>query len=225
MEPNLRAGCVPHVQAIDPLLQRAAQPPPHEPGTSTRPTCAPAPAPAPADSTPEPTRPDPIDEVHEIDLDGVDFHEFYSEARPSVGRALALTLRNADLAADCVDEALVRAYQRWDRVSGLDNPAGWVYRVGLNHARSRVRRLLRRPPARPEIYHEIQVSDPAIERALAALPIDQRAVVVCRHLLGWSEAQTAAALRIRPGTVKSRLSRALTRLEAELHHLRPEDPS
>jgi RNA polymerase sigma-70 factor (ECF subfamily) len=155
----------------------------------------------------------------------VDFHGFYADARPSVGRALALTLRNADLAADCVDEAMVRAYQRWERVSRLDNPAGWVYRVGLNHARSRVRRLLRRPPARPEIYHELHVSDPAIERALATLPIGQRSVVVCRHLLGWSEAQTADALRIRPGTVKSRLSRALTRLETELHHLRPEDPS
>ncbi len=152
----------------------------------------------------------------------VDFATFYIDVRPRVGRALAVTLRDSDLAADAVDEALVRAYQRWDRVSMLDNPAGWVYRVGLNHARSRIRRLVRRPPPVQIVSAEPSITDPAIDRALAALPVDQRAVVVCRHLLGWSEAQTAEALGIRPGTVKSRLSRALTRLEHQLHHLRPE---
>jgi RNA polymerase sigma-70 factor (ECF subfamily) len=162
-------------------------------------------------------------EVMEVASDG--FAAFYSSARTSVGRALAVTLGDSDLASDAVDEAMVRAYQRWDRVSTLDNPAGWVYRVGLNHARSRLRRLLRRPPPPHTIAAEFTVADPAIERAIARLSVDHRAVVVCRHLLGWSEAQTAAALELRPGTVKSRLTRALTRLEAELHHLRPEDPS
>jgi len=56
--------------------------------------------------------------------------------------------------------------------------------------------------------------------ALDELAIDHRAVVVCRLLLGWSEAQTAEALAIRPGTVKSRLSRASKQLEHRLRHLR-----
>jgi len=55
---------------------------------------------------------------------------------------------------------------------------------------------------------------------LDELAIDHRAVVVCRLLLGWSEAQTAEALAIRPGTVKSRLSRASKQLEHRLRHLR-----
>jgi len=152
-----------------------------------------------------------------------DFDAFYRLARPSVGRALALTLRDNDLATDAVDEAMVRAYQRWDHVGLLDNPAGWVYRVGLNHARSRLRRLLRRvaPPAPESIAAtEFTVADPAIALALDELSIDHRSVVVCRLLLGWSEAQTADALAIRPGTVKSRLSRASKQLERRLHHLR-----
>lgn len=151
-----------------------------------------------------------------------DFDAFYRLARPSVGRALALTLRDNDLATDAVDEAMVRAYQRWDRVGRLDNPAGWVYRVGLNHARSRLRRLLRRvPPPAPEssATAEFTVADPAIAMALEELSVDHRAVVVCRLLLGWSEAQTADALAIRPGTVKSRLSRASKQLEHRLRHL------
>jgi RNA polymerase sigma-70 factor (ECF subfamily) len=128
-----------------------------------------------------------------------------------------------DLATDSVDEALVRAYQRWEQVGRLDNPAGWVYRVGLNHARSRVRRLLRRVPSPTTDAVEFAVADPAIDDAIAELSHDHRTVVVCRLLLGWSEAQTADALAIRPGTVKSRLHRATNQLERRLHHLRPEE--
>jgi RNA polymerase sigma-70 factor (ECF subfamily) len=57
--------------------------------------------------------------------------------------------------------------------------------------------------------------------AVAALPARQRDVVACRHLLGLSEMETAEILRLRPGTVKSRLSRALDRLRATL----PEGPA
>jgi RNA polymerase sigma-70 factor (ECF subfamily) len=63
--------------------------------------------------------------------------------------------------------------------------------------------------------------DPAIGAALAELSIEQRAVVICRLLIGYSEAQTATALGLRPGTVKSRLARATTRLQALLSPLDP----
>lgn len=151
----------------------------------------------------------------------LDFDEFYLEARRTVGQALAVTLRDVDLAADAVDEAMVRAYQRWETVSRLDNPAGWVYRVGLNHARSRLRRLTRRVPS-PRESEEFTVADPSIDDALSKLSYDHRAVVVCRLLFGWSEAQTASALGVRPGTVKSRLHRATNQLQRHLHHLRSE---
>ena len=160
------------------------------------------------------------------DTEQLAFHDFYSGSRDRVGRALAVTLGDADLAADSVDEAMARAYQRWSNVSRMDNPSGWVYRVGLNLARSRMRRQTRRRRAvasrpAPEVP-EPDVLEPAILRALQALPVDHRSVIVCRLLLGWSEAETAAALDIRPGTVKSRLHRATTTLATQLSHLRPE---
>jgi RNA polymerase sigma factor (sigma-70 family) len=142
------------------------------------------------------------------------FEDFYRTNRTNVGRALALTLRNPDLASDAVDEAMARAYQRWTHVGQLDNPGGWVYRVGLNWSRSVLRRLTRPAPiwVSANSASEGNTSDPSIDRALASLSTDQRAVVVCRLLLGLSEGQAATALGIRPGTVKSRLHRALDRL-------------
>jgi RNA polymerase sigma factor (sigma-70 family) len=57
--------------------------------------------------------------------------------------------------------------------------------------------------------------------ALERLSDDDRAVLACRHLLGLSEDETAVALKLRRGTVKSRTSRALERLRAELGEERP----
>jgi RNA polymerase sigma-70 factor (ECF subfamily) len=66
---------------------------------------------------------------------------------------------------------------------------------------------------------DLEVADPAVHAALATLDVKQRSVVVCRHLLGWSVAETAAALGIREGTVKRRLHRASRVLHARLAHL------
>jgi RNA polymerase sigma-70 factor (ECF subfamily) len=63
---------------------------------------------------------------------------------------------------------------------------------------------------------EAPVPDGDAVAALAALPVAARAVVVCRVLFGLSTADTAAVLRIAEGTVRSRLSRALTVLRREL---------
>lgn len=163
-----------------------------------------------------------------VNIDTLDFDHFYRETRSSVIRALAATLGSNELAVESTDEALARACQRWERVGRLDNPAGWVYRVGLNHARNGIRRSVRRltHPVFDDAISpsaDTDVADPAIAAALLTLSFDHRAVVVCRFVLGWSEEQTAEALAIRPGTVKSRLSRALIKLERRLDHLRPEE--
>jgi len=146
------------------------------------------------------------------------FESFYQSTRQHVFRALALTLGNSDLAADAVDEAMVRAYQHWRTVSTYDNQAGWVYRVGLNWARSRLRRRKREllSEAPPEQSAEITFSDPDLERAVMGLPIDARSVVVLRFYLDWSTDEVARALGIRPGTVKSRLHRAMADLREQL---------
>jgi RNA polymerase sigma factor (sigma-70 family) len=153
-----------------------------------------------------------------------DFESFYRANADRVHRALAVTLRRDDLAAEAVSEAMARAYARWATVSRLDNPAGWVFRVGLNWATSWWRKVRReRPPADEAAHPRLRPPDSAAmvaHDALARLPVPQRAVITCRVLLDLSTAETAAALRISEGTVKSRLSRGLAALR---HELRSED--
>ena len=179
---------------------------------------------------PQNPRPEPVPdsivvrglELAETDDARLGFESFYRQARPSIGRALALAIGDVDLAAEATDEALARAYERWSKVSRLERPEGWVYRVGLNWATS----ALRRRRNHQQLYVAMPVeapviTDPAVHASIAALDIDHRAVVVCRHLLGWSVVETAAALEIREGTVKSRLHRATRILQARLQHLDP----
>jgi len=134
---------------------------------------------------------------------------------------LTATLGDSDLAADAVDEAMARAFARWQLVRDTDNAEGWVYRVALNWALDRLRRRSRERRLLPRLVPAAERGDPLVEPgldpALAALPIEQRAVVVLAVAFDWSHRQIADALGIRPGTVKSRLHRGLQRLREELH--------
>ena len=145
-----------------------------------------------------------------------EFEDFYRSRREQVYRGLALTLRDRDLAADATDEAMARAFQHWRSVSRYDNPEGWAYRVGLNWARSRLRgskREVRGFRMEGEPSPELMPADPAIAEALANLPLQLRAVIVLRIYFDWSTREVAKALAVPQGTVKSRLSRGLERLE------------
>ena len=155
----------------------------------------------------------------DIDLGLVDFDAFFAAHLEPISRALALSLGNTELGRDAAAEAMARAYQRWGRVSTYGNPSGWVYRVGLNWGRSRLRKRRREVQTAFDPERAVEPTpaiDSGLDVALRQLPLPQRAVVVCRYYFDWSEAQTATALGVAPGTVKSRMSRALERLGAEL---------
>jgi RNA polymerase sigma-70 factor (ECF subfamily) len=147
------------------------------------------------------------------------FESFYRDRWSEIHRAVAVGLSDSDLSREAVDEAMVRAFERWDQVSQMSNPSGWVYRVAMNWARSRLRRrsLLpwtKRPVGVIEDTHDL--IDPSTVAALQQLPLLQREVVVARLLLDMSEVGAAEALGVPRGTVKSRLSRALKNLRKEL---------
>ena len=128
-------------------------------------------------------------------------------------------LGDRDEASDIAAETLARAYARWGSVE--DGAAPWVATVAGRAAvdvvrrRTTARRFLQRSrlePAREE-QPELRLD---LQRALLSLPVRQREVVVLRHLADRSEAETARALGLSPGTVKSHSSRGLAALRTAL---------
>ncbi len=135
----------------------------------------------------------------------------------------SLTLHCGDraVAEELAQEALVRAWERWDRVGVMASPEAWTYRTAFNLAsswgrrRSAERRAHRR--AGPADQHAVVPDTPAIEAvkaAVAALPPKQRAAVVCRFYLAMTVAETAELLGCAEGTVKSATHQALASLRA-----------
>lgn len=166
----------------------------------------------------EPT-PQVLADVSVTPARAISFEEFYRNHHTRVAKALAVTLRDGELAADATNEAMTRAYQRWSKIGGYRDPAGWVYRVGLNWAISwhrRRRRERERPVLLGSATTEFELRDDQFDHAMGELTVDQRAVVACRIYLDWSVERTAVALNIKPGTVKSRLARATSAIEAAL---------
>ncbi len=144
------------------------------------------------------------------------FSVFYDAHYPDLVRALSATLGDAGWGREAADEAMTRAFDRWTDVATYANPAGWTYRVGLNWARSWHRKLARRLPWTDDGVALPYTPDVELDAAIAELDIKYRSVVVCRYLLDWSTEETADALGIASGTVKSRLSVALDKLRSLL---------
>lgn len=149
-----------------------------------------------------------------------DFEHFYRMSWHSTFRVLAATLGDVELAVEAVDEAMVRAFTRWQNLQHAENPEGWVYRVAFRWSVDRLRRRRREAVVVQRVGTPHLVEDhlvePGLDDALDALSLEQRAVVVLACAFDWSEAEIAEVLGIRPGTVKSRLSRGLAILRKEI---------
>jgi RNA polymerase sigma-70 factor, ECF subfamily len=128
---------------------------------------------------------------------------------------------NAAQAEEAVAEAYARVWRRWRR-GRIDNLFGYLRRTVANEVYGRHRRWLleRREAERAQAPHpdgqfETEVSDrDSLWTALGRLSPQLRVVVVLRIVEDLSEAETAAMLDVPPGTVKSRLSRALSTLRS-----------
>jgi RNA polymerase sigma-70 factor (sigma-E family) len=153
-----------------------------------------------------------------------DFAAYAAARWPTLVRSAVFLGCGVEEAQDLVQTTLLRCFTSWTKVEKADNRDAYVYRVLLNcHRDSRRRRWWgERPSAElresrlADSTEEIAIVD-AVERALGDLSRVNREVVVLRYYSRLTEQQTAQALGIPPGTVKSRLSRALAQLAANPH--------
>jgi RNA polymerase sigma factor (sigma-70 family) len=147
--------------------------------------------------------------------------EFCRRERPRLVGALALYLGDAGVAEELAQEALVRVWERWDRVAAMDRPDAWLHRVAFNLARSwfrrrgAERRAQQRSGPTADAYVLPDAPDAvAVRAAVALLAPRQRAAVVARFYVGLDVASAAAALGCSDGTVKALTHQAVTRLRA-----------
>ncbi|MCC3764119.1 RNA polymerase sigma factor SigM [Glycomyces sp. TRM65418] len=162
------------------------------------------------------------------------FGELFRRHRGRLWAVAVRTLADPEDAAEAVQDAMIKAYQGAGSFRGTAAVTTWLHRIVVNACLDRIRASGRRPtvPLADEARAVPAASDPAtdpqqvalrlsVHRALADLPFDQRAVLVYVDMLGYPVEEVAAVLKIRPGTVKSRASRARKRLAARLPDLDP----
>ncbi len=165
------------------------------------------------------------------------FGELVERYREIAFRTAYLIARNAADAEDATQEAFVKAYHALGRFREDAPFRPWVLRIVANEAKNRRRSARRRQALAlrvaeahpsgasaqaPEAVAVRTESARELVAAISRLPERDRLVISYRYLLELSELETAAALGVRPGTVKSRLSRALARLRTLLP---AEDPA
>ena len=146
-------------------------------------------------------------------------------------RTAYLITGDASEAEDATQEAFVKAYRALGRFRSGAPFRPWLLAIVANEARNQRRSAARRAglflkmvregtleddPPSPEAAALAEERREELLEALGCLREEARLAIACRYFLGFSEEETAATLGCARGTVKSRLSRALKSLRAEI---------
>jgi RNA polymerase sigma-70 factor (sigma-E family) len=153
-----------------------------------------------------------------------DFESWMAARQSRLLRTAYLLTGDVHAAEDLVQTALAKLYLAWDRVSGAESIDAYVRKILVNEHTTSWRRLWRhREVLTDEHRRDVAIAGPeydgvadALWTAVRGLPERQRAVVVLRYYEQLSERETAEALGVSVGTVKSQASRALDALRGQL---------
>ncbi len=144
----------------------------------------------------------------------VDSFTGFVEINESKVRRALTAVFGTEAGRDAAADAFAVAWTHWDRVEGMDNPVGYLYRIGYNSARR---------PGRSGVAGDFdQIADhipwvePGLGPALAALPDQQRIVVALVHAYEWSLSEVAMLLEVSKSTVQTHEQRAMKRLRKQL---------
>ena len=142
------------------------------------------------------------------------FSTFVVEVEPRLRRALTATF-GPDVGRDAAAEALAYGWTHWDRIGVMDNPAGYLYRVGRDRGRA--------IPTRDYVGGWVDVSvsempwvEPRLLFELANLPEQQRVVFMLIHGYEWTFSEVAELMDVTKSTVQTHEGRAMNRLRDRL---------
>lgn len=142
-----------------------------------------------------------------------DFRAFVSGAEPRLRRGLVANY-GIQIGEEATADAIAYGWEHWARVHGMENPIGYLFRVGQTAGK----RSLRRPapsmsipePSNPPLV------EPALPAAIATLSDNQRISTLLVHGAGWTLTEVADLLSVRPGTVAKHAERGLDKLRRTL---------
>jgi RNA polymerase sigma-70 factor (ECF subfamily) len=150
------------------------------------------------------------------------FEEFYGATFRRLYAALCLVTGDGHEAEEIDQDAFVRVFERWDRVAGLEDPTGYLFRVSLNVFRSRyrraslgVRRAVLLAPAAADDLAAVETHDEMI-RLLRGLDPKHRAAVLLTAILDYSAEEAGRMLGMRASSVRSLTTRARARMKHEV---------
>jgi len=153
----------------------------------------------------------------EVAVGMVAFDSFFAEHQSRLFSALCATTGNRQEAEELMQEAFLRMWERWDRVSRLDDPVGYLYRTAMNLFRKRLRRAkmaMRKAVGsidRTDAYDVVDTRETVIA-GLRELTPAQRAAVVLTNLRGFSSEEAAEMLGMNAATVRALASRGRSRM-------------
>jgi len=136
------------------------------------------------------------------------FEVFYEAEAQTLFRRLWLVTGNRAEAEEIMQDAFLIVWQRWDRVTGMDDPVGYLYRTAMNLFRKRYRRAMlavRRTVGLAPSNDDFSDADDrhVVRHVLAALPPRQRAALVLTELLGFTSKEAGDALGVTDATIRS----------------------
>jgi RNA polymerase sigma-70 factor (ECF subfamily) len=135
------------------------------------------------------------------------FEAFFEAERDGLFGALVLISGDRHEAEEVTQDAFLAVWERWDRVSAMENPAGYLYRTAMNVFRRRRRRAalaVRRAVGLVHLEDPFAAADSreVVAQALKGLSRRQRAALVLTELLEFTSEEAGRAMGIKPVTVR-----------------------
>jgi DNA-directed RNA polymerase specialized sigma24 family protein len=143
----------------------------------------------------------------------VDSFTQFVVANESKLRQALIAACGGEVGREVAQEALAYGWEHWERLADMENPVGYLYRVGRNLSRRR----------RPSVVIFVEVPydttpeiEPALPGALAALSTRQRTAVMLVHCFQWTLSEVAGVMGISKTAVQNHLERGMTSLRRQI---------
>ena len=145
-----------------------------------------------------------------VDPSRRDFEAFVERVETRLRVALIAVFGPED-GRDAAAAALAFAFEEWDRVSQMENPAGYLYRVGRSSQRKRKQPLWLDVPA-----EVVPLVEPGLPAAMSELSEKQRLAVVLVHAYAWRRSEVAELAGVSISSIDTHLARGLSKLRRSL---------